>query len=112
MNSTTNTARIMAAFLSDNGAVMRSTQCYGQTRRFLVVRVTPKTVRVREIHRYRSLQTGRHEPWLTTHGDLMTKRVREDGTFTLGRWQIAYLENPEYAAGTSQWPAAPSDYHW
>ena len=32
---------------------MRSTQYYGQTRRFVVVDTTPKSVRVREIHRGR-----------------------------------------------------------
>ena len=32
--------------------VMRSTQYYGQTRRFVVVDTTPKTVRVREIRRW------------------------------------------------------------
>ena len=34
------------------GDVMRSTQYYGQTRRFVVVDTTPKTVRVREIRRW------------------------------------------------------------
>ena len=53
---------------------MRSTQYYGQTRRFVVVDTTPKTVRVREIRRWGL-------------DDLAVKRVREDGTFTLGRWQ-------------------------
>jgi hypothetical protein len=74
---------------------MRSTQYYGQTRRFVVHSVTPKSVRVREIRRWGL-------------DDLMVKRVREDGTFTLGRWQIAYLEDPEKAAAG----AYPQDFPW
>ena len=98
------TGRIMAAFLGDDGAVMRSTQYYGQTRRFQVVGVTPKTVRVQEVHRYRLSDGGTVAGW----GETETKRVREDGTFTLGRWQIAYLEDPEkLAAG-----AYAQDFPW
>jgi len=77
------------------GDVMRSTQYYGQTRRFVVHSVTPKSVRVREIRRWGL-------------GDLEVKRVRDDGTFTLGRWQIAYLEDPEKVAAG----AYPQDFPW
>jgi len=102
------TGRIMAAFLGDDGAVMRSTQYYGQTRRFQVVGVTPRSVRVREIYQRRALASGRRESWLVAHGDVMTKRVREDGTFTLGRWQCAGLECPERLAAGDY----PTDFHW
>jgi len=101
------TGRIMAAFLSDDGAVMRSTQYYGQTRRFQVVGVTPKSVSVREIYQ-RWAGYRRRESWLVTHGDVMTKRVREDGTFSLGRWQCAGLESPERLAAGDY----PTDFHW
>lgn len=77
------------------GDVMRSTQYYGQTRRFSIVKVTPKTVSVKEIRRW-GFEAAQ------------TKRVREDGTFSLGRWQLAYKECPEkFAAGEY-----PSDFHW
>ena len=98
------TGRIIDAFLGEDGAVMRSTQYYGQTRRFQVVGVTPKSVRVQEVHRYRLSDGGTVAGW----GETETKRVREDGTFTLGRWQIAYLEDPEkLAAG-----AYAQDFPW
>tara|TARA_R110002167_G_scaffold102561_3_gene265985 strand:+ start:4400 stop:4681 length:282 start_codon:yes stop_codon:yes gene_type:complete len=77
------------------GDVMRSTQYYGQTRRFVVVDTTPKTVRVREIRRWGL-------------DDLAVKRVREDGTFKLGPWQVAYLENPEKVAAG----AYAQDFPW
>ena len=77
------------------GDVMRSTQFYGQTRRFVVHSVTPKTVRVCEIRRW-GLEA------------VAVKRVREDGTFTLGRWQIAYLEDPEKVAAG----AYAQDFQW
>ena len=77
------------------GDVMRSTQYYGQTRRFVVVDTTPKSVRVREIYRGRL-------------GDLMVKRVREDGTFKLGPWQVAYLDEKE----TRLIRAYPQDFPW
>ena len=77
------------------GDVMRSTQYYGQTRRFSIVKVTPRTVSVKEIRRWG------FEP-------AQTKRVRKDGTFSLGRWQLAYKECPEkFASGEY-----PSDFHW
>ena len=68
---------------------------YGQTRRFVVVDTTPKTVRVREIRRWGL-------------DDLAVKRVREDGTFKLGPWQVAYLENPEKVAAG----AYAQDFPW
>ena len=103
----------MAAFLSDDGAVMRSTQYYGQTRRFQVVGVTPKTVRVREIRvglKRSPYGSGHYWPTesMVTWGETVTKRVREDGTFTLGRWQCAGLECPERLAAGGYL----TDFHW
>jgi hypothetical protein len=34
--------------------------------------------------------------------------VREDGTFTLGRWQVAYLEDPALVAAG----AYAQDFPW